>query len=293
MNRSKEDWLAATREELERFLYRPESSRVAEDAARSGLTQTEVLALLDRIVQSGSVPARVREVRPLVGRWMLAQGALISIDRIPDLPVVPEVKRLICKEFQFFCQPGSVPEEQFLPEAREFRSMAAVARLRRFIAGQVHWQVSGIPRSWLLQMRLRDATRTLAVIAQMGGFAPCFEAHIPTRGAPFLLERDYKRSYVRIAQSMELQPRIRGIMGCSWMHSDETTQVSPHLGWLNRLFLENGGTLAHMRPATEDSGFLVGSPKRKELYDSGVYRPRNALFIWPRKALLDWANRQK
>jgi hypothetical protein len=124
----------------------------------------------------------------------------------------------------------------------------------------------------------------------MGGFAPAYVTHVvsPRSHLPVLLERESLRSYERMAASMELQPEIRGIVTSSWLHSEDTLAVSPHLRWMNRVFLENGGTVTHLGYAEPDAGFLVGSPERQRLYDEGKYRPRNALVIWPRRAVLAW-----
>ncbi len=287
MSLPEDDWTAA-REQLDWFLSAPE--REAPPGPMVSAEQAPVL--LDQIIETREVPGALRDAGPLTGRRLLAAAARESVARIPDYPVGAEVKRLLCKEYQFFADPGQGREDLFLPGAPEFREMAATARLKRFIAGLVHWQVSGIPRSWLLRMGWRDSARTLAVVFRAGGFAPFFEAHIPRRGAGFLSESAYRRAYLRIAQSMELQPSIRGIFGSSWLHAEETMRVTPHLAWINRLCLDNGGMLAHMGPAPESSGFLVGSAKRRELYESGEYRPRVALIVWPRAAILEWARRQ-
>jgi hypothetical protein len=90
---------------------------------------------------------------------------------------------------------------------------------------------------------------------------------------------------------MKLQPEVRGIFGSSWLHSQETIKINPHLSWMNRLFLDNGGILVHLGEASPDSGFLVGSEQRRKLYEIGEYRPREALFIWPKAAFLAWADR--
>jgi hypothetical protein len=284
----------ATHEKLEQFLSEPEICAVARQALEKGLSLEELPAAIDDIVKSAAGFERWSgqgESESLFGRWILAHAALRSLGRIAELPVVPEVRQLILRSYQTIAERAPARDALFRPRSREFREMAEIAVLRRFVAGQLHWKISGIPRSWPLQMKWREALKTVSAVCLMGGRAPCFEAHIPSRGSPLLIESEYMRCYVRMARSMELQPGIRGIFGSSWLHSEETMRVSPHLNWINQLFLDNGGLLVHMGPASPDSGFLIGSQKRRQLYDSGAYRPRNAMFIWPRTAVLNWVHR--
>ncbi len=299
MNDRLGDSIDATRDKLEKFIGKPEISALSHQAVQMGLTKEQVPAALDVIVKLRAVPERwepylsgLGESEWLLGRWILAQAALRALDQVAELPVTSEVHQLILRNYQIIAEPGPGRDALLLPRSQEFREMAEIALLQRFVAGQLHWTISGIPRSWLLQMNWRDAMRTVGAVCRMGGWAPCFEAHLPSRGSPFLIESEYKRCYVRMARSMELQPDIRGIVGSSWLHSEETMQISPHLNWINRLFLDNGGLLVHMGSASPDSGFLVGSQQRRELYDSGVYRPRHAMFIWPRIAFVKWARQQ-
>lgn len=291
--------IASTREILQLFLAGPGIQAVANQAARVGLPPQEACGLLDTIVKTRSLPeicapllASLGPDQPLLGRWLLAVAASRSLDTLPALPLTFEVQQFMLRQFQMFARLSQGRDENLLPDSRTFREYAEIALLRRFAAGLLHWKISGIPRSWPLQMNWRDAARTLATVWTIRGWSPCFEAHIPASGSPFLIETEYRRSYLRIARSMELQPRIRAIIGASWLHSEETICNSPHLAWLNRLFIDNGGILAHLGPAPPDSGFLVGSQQRRDLYAAGAYRPRNAVFIWPRRDLLEWANRQ-
>jgi hypothetical protein len=147
----------------------------------------------------------------------------------------------------------------------------------------------------MLKIPPRDYLRGLLAIIRMGGFHPCLFIHItpPRSYLPVLLERESVRSYQRMAECMELQPEIRGIITASWLHSEDTLCISPHLRWTNRIILENGGTVSHVGYSDPDAGFLVGSPERERLYNEGKYRPRDGLVIWPRRALLDWLTRRR
>jgi hypothetical protein len=81
-------------------------------------------------------------------------------------------------------------------------------------------------------------------------------------------------------------------MGTGWLYAEETARVSPYLAWMRKLFLENGAVLSDIGLLDTDAGFLVGSRERQKLFESGEYRPRDAIMIWPRKSVLAWAARQ-
>ena len=45
-------------------------------------------------------------------------------------------------------------------------------------------------------------------------------------------------------------------------------------------------------PALADAGFLVGNERRRQLYASGVFRPRETIVLWSRADMLAWARRR-
>ena len=94
-----------------------------------------------------------------------------------------------------------------------------------------------------------------------------------------------------MAQSLVRQPHVKGLVASSWLHSSDTFVVSPHLAWMNRTFLENGGLVVRMGPADPDCGVLSRSPERKRLYDAGLFKPTTGLVIWPRREMIAWAQR--
>jgi hypothetical protein len=47
-----------------------------------------------------------------------------------------------------------------------------------------------------------------------------------------------------------------------------------------------------LSPALDDSGFLVGSEKRRRLYANGDFRPRETLVLWRRADIIAWTNSQ-
>jgi hypothetical protein len=224
-------------------------------------------------------------------RFLIVAAAADAIDRLAALPVDERVKDLFCQNFLMYAVPDKLPEPFDLSRA-SFITMGRIATVSRFPAGQLDWEVSGIPRSWLLKVPPRSLPRLVSsILFELRGFQPAYFSHINPnrRNQGILLERESLRSYHRMARSMERQPEIRGLITASWLHSPDTFTVSPHLAWLNKVFVENGGHVLSLGPADIDSGVLHRSPERQQAYDAGTFKPTEALVIWPRAAMLAWA----
>jgi hypothetical protein len=267
--------------------YRSDDCRSV-PARLSQYAKSEVAAAAALVTLPHDGPARALAVRD-----DLLRGALDALHRLPRLAVAPAVKARLCEVFRGFCdRPRADDDPRFRPDLSFHGcALAACATLSRFPAGQLDWQVSGLPRSYLLRMPARDLPRVLrTVLFGLRGLRPCYVAHMGVRRYPLLfVEAESHRSYHRMAQSMVLQPQVRGLLMEAWFHSPETLRVSPHLGWTNRTPLANGATLTDLGPAPAHAGFLTGSPERERLYERGEYRPTVGLVIWPRPALLAWA----
>ena len=226
-----------------------------------------------------------------VERWLLIQSALASLAQIPALPVSDDVKRLMCEEFCFFASEHEESAAQFEVGGRRFVGMCKLASLRRFRAGLFDWDVSGISRSDIAKVSLRQLPRTLVFLSRrMSGLEPVFFSHLnPRRMTRSLREDEANRSYYRMAKSMELQPAIKGFAACSWFRSPATHRVSPHLAWLSQVFRDNGGLIVESGPASPDCGVFSRSETRKRLYEAKKFKPTRGLVLWPRDAMIAWA----
>jgi len=224
-------------------------------------------------------------------QYLIVSAAADAVARIDPLPVDERVKQLFLDNFGLYAS-GRTPEPFNLSRA-SFVAMSRVATLSRFPAGQLDWEVSGIPRSWLFRASWRGLPRLAAsILVELRGFGPAFFSHVNPNGRnnSILIERESLRSYHRMARSMERQPGIRGLITASWLHSSDTFAVSPHLKWLNDVFLQNGGRVVPLGRVDPDCGVLYRSPKRQQAYDAGTFTPTEALVIWPRAAMLAWAH---
>lgn len=294
------DLISDTKRLCDEFL----SSDAAQPAGRAfsqiGVTSATVTETVRGFWRNWSFPpaiqqavAALRNDQFVPERYLLVLATLNSLDRLAAAPLPDSVKKLQCQEFKFFAAPDPAWIHTFDLTSPWAVPYAGLAVLERFSAGQVHWEVSGVPRSWLLQIPARDYPRVLGALAGLGGFRPALFPHIapPRMRVPLLLEREFVKSYSRMAECLPLQPSMLGIVTSSWLYAEETRRISPHLEWMSRMFLDNGGMISHIGYSKPDAGFLVGSRERQKAYDAGEYRPRDAIVIWPRAAVLKWARR--
>jgi hypothetical protein len=279
-------------------LEAPELRRAASALERTGVDAVQGHRLVAEITEHDT---RVRDqlvaMRAAVGstdgsleRLLLLRSALQALDRVPRLPVSDDVKRLFCDSFDYVACP---PDGATFHAARgSFAALCKLVSLRRFPAGQFHWEVSGLPRSWVLKVSGRERLTLMWWIAtKLKGFAPVFFIHLnPHRKNKYLLtEREADRSYFRMAQAMALQPEVKGLVASSWLNSPDTFTVTPHLAWNNRTFADNGAFVTTMGPADPGCGVLARSPERTKAYEAGTFTPTLGMVIWPRAAMLAWA----
>jgi hypothetical protein len=221
-------------------------------------------------------------------RFVLANAVLRHLKDLESADVPPAVKRLTSIGLLRFAD----SREVIALSGSRFEALCKMATLRRFAAGQFDWERSGIPRSWLPRVRPPSALRRLlSLIAfEWRAFGPAFFVHMPAAHPVFALrEAEVLRSYYRMAQAMELQPEVKGLIASAWLHSPATFQVSPHLAWLNNVFADHGAVMATMGPATPDCGVLANSVERQRAFSDGRFKPTIGLIVWPRRDMLAWA----
>jgi len=221
-------------------------------------------------------------------RFVLAHTVLQHLNELKSAAVPAVVKRLTCTGLLRFADSREAID---LSESR-FEGLCKMATLRRFAAGQFDWERSGLPRSWLPRVRpWSELIGLLIMIAsEWHAFGPAFFVHMPA-AYPILALREGEvlKSYYRMAQAMELQPQIRGLIASAWLHSPATFEISPHLAWLNSVFAGNGAVIATMGPAPLDCGVLAQSVERQRAFNDGRFKPTIGLVVWSRRDMLAWA----
>ena len=225
-------------------------------------------------------------------RSLLLRAMRISLHRLDTCPVDPSVRRLYEDELRGVENPTPAAMSRFDLSKNIFVALAKIATLRRFPAGQMTWEVSGIPRSWLPKVPLRSMPRVAQYLGRLGRLGPAFVPHLNAtrKDRAALIERETNRSWYRMAQSMKLQPQIVGLVASSWLHSPDTMRVSPHLTAFSQALLDGGALVIRHHRADLECGVFHRSPERKKLYEDGDFIPTHGMVIWPRKEMLAWAD---
>jgi len=268
-----------------------------------GLSESHCVELIEEVGLQPDAAERVARLRAELSiadaqdtaleHCLLLHTAVAHRTRLIELVMGKSVLHHLADELLFLAAPPPQDRKYLSAPSPSFVAFAKIVTARRFPAGQLHFEVSGIPLSWLLHLGPRRLTRVLFFLARNGGARRPFFCHHLTwrrKNRMMLVESEQNRSYYRIAQSLALYPRVKGLLTESWLHSPDTFSVSPHLAWLNTPFLEYGGLVVVLGAAEESSGVFTASAKRRQLYDEGRFRPTTAMVLWPRAAMLAWAS---
>ena len=219
-------------------------------------------------------------------------ACLDSLERIQALPVDPRVQALFYDAFAMLAEPPKHLQAAFQIGEYPFLALSKVATLTRFPAGQLDWELSGINGWHLRAAPARDLPAMVALIARMGGVRPLFMPHFSVFKSNLLvmLPAEVNRSFHRMAKTMELQPEIRGFVGQAWFFAPETYRISPHLAWLRATILDNGGFATTVGETSAPEVATRLSIRRRQEFEVGSFRPKEGLVVWPREAMIRWAN---
>jgi hypothetical protein len=150
---------------------------------------------------------------------------------------------------------------------------------------------SGIGFRFLIRAGPWRLLRRLSfIIRKTGGFSPFYKIHTVSRYLNLFRYEEMELAYVRIAELMKRDPSIRAVIHGSWFLDPSLEKVSPNLAFLRKTPQENGAIL--FRNVTTNNVIKVAlsmSAIRRRLYKEGKYQPTSYSYIWPRKALIKWA----
>jgi transposase InsO family protein len=297
------DRVETTTEVCAKALQEPALRECADALRAAGYARAELCEIAARVSDAQSTQEPVRALHAAcaslniaadlraVERVLLLNASIESLHRLPHLPVSDDVKALFCEEFCFYASPPGEHAARYDVGTASFVAMCKTATLRRFPAGQFDWEVGGIRRSDIGRVSVPKLVPTILFAAlRMRGLQPVFFSHLNWRRPHrSLIELEANRSYYRMAQALRLQPGIKGFAACSWFRSPGVHRVSPHLAWLSRVILENGGFVVEAGVDSPESGVLHRSRTRRSLYEAGKFRPSKGLVMWPREAMIGWA----
>lgn len=121
-----------------------------------------------------------------------------------------------------------------------------------------------------------------------------FRPHTDTRDLKLFNEAGWREYYLEAADLIKLHPNIRGIASTSWFFDPALATVSPDLRYIHDIPMQNGGQIVgHGSSDFDVRSATAWSPTRHAQYKAGTYMPTCYSVLWERRALLDWAKRQK
>ena len=208
----------------------------------------------------------------------------------------PSIARLYERELRRILRQIETLEDGFFDIANDafVKDLAVLTHRLIPVGAEFAEGGAGIPRRVLLAGGLGQFLRALRfVLFRCGGLKPFFALHAHTPALDDFNPAGWLATYRRLAELLQLNPRMKGWLSASWFLDPALEDVSPHLAYLRRVPVGGGAALLFVcRHRDGSSGALSKSPARRRLFAEGRYIPATYMRIWPRKALIDWSRRQ-
>ena len=229
----------------------------------------------------------------VVEHHLLLTVARLQLGSVESLPVTAAVKQNLYGAFVTLAGAEGKLRDRLRAGNAWLRSAALIVALRRFPAGEFEWEISGVPRSWLIKVERRRLPELIRLLWRARGMQPFFSPHLSILREPGarLQKAAVLEGYLEMARTLTHQPDVKGMVAASWLRDPRLRDVSPHLfDTITRPIVEGGGFIADLGPVDAlKSGALRKSRVRRELYGAGAYRPRSGMVLWPRDRMLQWA----
>jgi hypothetical protein len=185
---------------------------------------------------------------------------------------------------------------QSMPEKADdsYLKDLALASGALFPAGErVVEPFSVLQRSLMFNAGVRQSLQFIKSGLLAGGYKPVFRLHVHLAEQSRLSEPSWRQTCRRLAQMLEINSDIRGIVGSSWYYDPQVPAISPHLAFINKLLAENDAYWFFSHIEGSNSGAFATSQTRKQAFDGGKYLPRNYVVFWPRSRVLSWYQKVK
>lgn len=131
-------------------------------------------------------------------------------------------------------------------------------------------------------------------ILKTSGFHPLYAIHLDMRYLSQFNPEGQDRVYLRIAEMLKLNPRIKGLFGISWFFDPVLEEISPRLTYLRRRPARRGAAIFRAGASERDARLAtLKSQTRRRLYREGLYKPTGYMMLWPRKEMIEWAERHR
>ena len=181
------------------------------------------------------------------------------------------------------------------PEDKFFKELG-VCNLRMIPTGARKIHFGGLARRFLFKKGPKQFFQGIIfILFKLKGTKPLYEMHTDSHDPDLMADFNYEgftRAYLRIAQFLKLNEKVRGVFAASWFYDPQLAVISPRLAFLREIITNNGGRCFYCGTddhATKDA--ILKSPTRNKLYMEGKYRPAKYMVVWPRRKMLLWADK--
>lgn len=165
----------------------------------------------------------------------------------------------------------------------------AIARQQIFPAGAgVVETYSGFGFRQGFSVNPIQSLKFLKLLFLSGGKKGYYQIHTHTPLLGDFNEQGWLECYIRISEMLIKHQEIKGVFRASWFCDPDLVKISPRLGYLHKMPVDNGAKVFYIQEDKTGNPF-VKSKTRLKLYKKGQYRPKTYLLVWPRKELIKWA----
>jgi len=122
------------------------------------------------------------------------------------------------------------------------------------------------------------------------GVVPYLTVHTAPNRLRDFNQEEMNQAYLRMAELMKRWPSVRGIYRRSWFLDPRLDTISPELSYLRTVPERHGARVfvTHTTQADMDNALRLSIPRR-QMFTQGEYQPQGFAYIWPRRAVLEWA----
>lgn len=233
----------------------------------------------------------------LANRWLLARLAETFDATAAPLPLPPEVLAGYPAHIaRILRQAEELPDEAFDVSRDSFQKDLGLLTFRLIPVGVFFGDAEApVSRRYARRGGVRQLLRYLRVIRlECHGRDPFLSLHLNEAALEGWGEAAFVPSHLAAAAVLELNPRLKGVTGGGSIIDPQLDRVAPHLAWVRKRTVAAGGSVFYLRhDQAGTSGALTRSETRRRLFAEGQYVPQLWLRVWPRRALLRWAAKQR
>lgn len=249
------------------------------------------------IAMRSAIPADLIAGGGAIERYAVLRALSVAALHIASALAPITVKRL----YATLCIEIAAREHQWdshfdMSDYERFLDIAEIATLRKFPAGAANFAYEQLAfvRTTLqvhpLSLPGYLYQRTIPMPFYRRALGP--HVNYARKGRLILQQKDYERSLWLMAKTIEMNPKVSGVIGRSWFCSQIVGEVFPHLAWMRAVFADGGAYLIDTFPADPGGyGFAYNNRRRQILYDQGKFCPRETALFWSRDDFLAWASR--